>query len=60
MEDDDLAPSQFKVEDAADESVENQTIIPTPVLPNLWFVLSPTSYEGRTFFQRFVKFLTLS
>ena len=59
MEDDDLAPSQFKVEDGTEESVENQTIIPTPALPNLWFVLSPTSYEGRPLFQRKLEFCPL-
>jgi len=59
MEDDDLAPSQFKVEDTAEESVEIQTIMPTAALPNLWFVLSPTSYEGRPFFQRKLEFCPL-
>jgi len=65
MEDDDLAPSQFKVEvDTAEEteSVEEcRTIIPgaSAAVPNLWFVLSPTSYEVRPYFQRNVEFCPL-
>ena len=62
MEDDDLAPSQFKVEDAIEtcETVESQTIIPTSAaVPNLWFVLSPTTYEVRPYLQRNVEFCPL-
>ena len=40
MEDDEAAPSQFKVDDRSEEPTEEK---PAPVIPNLWFVLSPPS-----------------
>ena len=53
MDDDDQAPSHFQVDSEQISAPPDNCGMPTN---NLWFVLSPTSYDARPIFNRNVSF----